>query len=121
MNTLRLISSLVFLGAAAPALAGNFGIARIPLNGVLAPADNCPHAQAVGILERNAMTVVATVPDTSTLHRYVVDFKSDLFAVTVGRSDCRIDIVDYAERIHPYCAYIPGLVSSCRVVDSLAQ
>lgn len=120
MNAFRLILSLVFLGAAAPALAGNFGVARIPLDRVLAPMDVCPHEQAVTLLENNAMVVVATVPRTKSLHRFVVELKSDLFAVTVGRSDCRIDVVDYARAVQPYCQYIPGLLPSCRI-DQLSQ
>ena len=122
MNALRLTSSLVFLlAAAAPALAGPFDIARIPKRGVLIQADACPHQQALDILDGNQMSVVAEVPRTDALYRFVVDWKSDLFAVTVGTGNCRIDVVNYARAIKPYCDYVPGVMSSCRMDNMLAQ
>jgi hypothetical protein len=122
MTTIRrTVSSLVFLAATAPAMAGGFTINKVPLNGVLAPADGCPYERAVTVLTNNAMQIVANVPRVNALHRFVVDWKSDLFAVTVSANNCRIDVVDYAKRILPYCDYIPGVMSSCPRNDVLAQ
>jgi hypothetical protein len=124
MNMLRLTSSLVFLAAAAApalALAGNFDVARVPLKGLLVQADACAHQRALDILDRNQMAMVAEVPRTDALYRFVVDWKSDLFAVTVGTNDCRIDVVNYAKAIKPYCDYVPGLRTSCRMDEVLAQ
>jgi hypothetical protein len=117
----RLVSSFVFLAATAPAMAGGFTIEKIPLKGVLAPADGCPYERAVTVLTNNAMQVVANLPRVGALHRFVVDWKSDLFAVTASANDCRINVVDYAKRIRPYCDYIPGLMSSCPHDEQLAQ
>lgn len=122
MNMLRLTSSLVFLiAAAAPALAGHFDVARVPIKGVLAPADACAHQRALSILDGNQMTLVAEVPRTDALYRFVVDSKSELFAVTIETASCRLDVVDYAKAIKPYCDYVPGLRSSCRMDEVFAQ
>ena len=118
----RLISSLILVAAVSPALAGNFGAVRGPLNGgVLAPADNCPYERALTILDGNGMVVVANVPRTKASYRFVVDYKDETFAVTVGTNDCGIDIVDYARAIEPYCRYVPGLRPSCPQDQQLAQ
>jgi hypothetical protein len=115
MNALRLTSSLVFLLAAVPAFAGPLDVARVPKHGVLIQADGCAHQRAVQILSDAQMTLVAEVPRTNALYRFVVDWKSDLFAVTISTNDCRLDVVNYAKAIQPYCNYVPGLVSSCRL------
>ena len=117
--SLRLVSSLLFLAAASPALAGNFGALRAPVDSVLAPADNCPFERALTVLDGNGMVVVANVPRTDATYRFVVDYKDDTFGVTVGTSDCRIKIVNYARAIEPYCHYVPGIRSSCQM--QLAQ
>jgi hypothetical protein len=116
-------SSLVFLVvAAAPALAGDFGAVLAPRNGlVLERADACAHQQALDLLGRADMRLVAEVPRTKALYRFVVDWKSDLFAVTIAASNCHLDVVDYARRIKPYCNYVPGLISSCPLDEMLAQ
>ena len=122
MNALRLTSSLVFLlAASAPAFAGNFDIARVPLKGLLVQADSCAHQSALDLLDRSQMVLVAEVPRTDGLYRFVVDWKSDLFAVTIGTSDCRLDVVNYARAIQPYCDYIPGVMTSCRVDQMVMQ
>jgi len=122
MNTLRLTTSLLFLLAAgAPAFAGHFDLARIPKHGVLVQADACQHQHALDILDRAQMTFVAEVPRTEGLYRFVVDWKSDLFAVTVGTTDCRLEVVNYARAIQPYCNYVPGVMTSCRVDEFLMQ
>ena len=122
MNMLRLTSSLMFLlAAASPGFAGPFDTVRGQLKGILAPADNCPHEKALAVLESNRMTLIAEVPRTKALHRFVVDFKEDLFAVTVATTNCRVDVVNYARAIEPYCAYVPGLISSCPNTQLLMQ
>lgn len=122
MNALRLTSTLAFLAAAAvPALAGSFDVARVPSKGVFVQADNCAHQRALGILSSADMKLVAEVPRTGALYRFVVDWKSDLFAVTIGTNDCRLDVVNYAKAIRPYCDYVPGLTSSCRIDEMLAN
>ena len=122
MNTLRLPSSLVFLlAAAAPALAGPFDVARIPKKGLLVQADGCAHSKALGILASADMKLVAEVPRTDALYRFVVDWKSDLFAVTIETANCRLDVVNYAKAIKPYCNYVPGLIPSCPFDEILAQ
>jgi hypothetical protein len=122
MNALRLTSSLMFLlAAAAPVLAGPFDIVKIPKKGIFVQADGCAHQKALDYLASNDMKLVAEVPRTDALYRFVVDFKRDLFAVTISTNNCRLDIVDYARAIEPYCAYIPGLVSSCPNQQLLMQ
>ena len=122
MNALRLTSSLVFLlAAAAPALADPFDAFRGPLKGILAPADNCPHEKALAILDRYRMTLVAEVPRTDALYRFVVDWKSDQYAVTVGTSNCKLNVVDYARAVEPYCNYLPGVMSSCQNLQLFMQ
>ena len=122
MNALRLTSSLVFvIAATAPVLAGHFDLARVPKQGILVQADACAHQKALGILDSNQMTLVAEVPRTDALYRFVVDWKSEMFAVTIETANCRLDVVDYAKAIKPYCDYVPGLRSSCRMEDVFAQ
>jgi hypothetical protein len=122
MNALRLTSSLVFLlAAAAPGLAGPFDTVLVPNKGIFVQADKCAHEKALAILDSNRMTLVAEVPRTKALYRFVVDFKEDLFAVTIGTSNCRLDVVNYARAIEPYCAYVPGLISSCPNTQLLMQ
>lgn len=122
MNVLRLTSSLVFLLAAvAPAMAGSFDLARIPKKGILVQADGCAHQRALDLLASADMKLVAEVPRTNALYRFVVDWKSDLFAVTIETANCRLDVVNYARAIKPYCSYIPGLMSACPFDEMLAQ
>ena len=116
----RLMSSLLFAAAfALPASAGNFAIAKLPHKGVFAQADGCAYGRALDVLDNNQMTLVASVPRTDALYRFVVDWKSDLFAVTVSTSDCRMKVVDYARAIQPYCNYVDPTHSVCRL--DLAQ
>ena len=122
MNALRLTSFLMFLlAAAAPALAGPFDVVKIPKKGIFVQADGCAHQKALDYLASNDMKVVAEVPRTDALYRFVVDWKRDLFAVTISTNNCRLDVVNYARAIEPYCAYVPGLVSSCQNQQLLMQ
>src|SRR5690606_9668273 len=96
----RLVSSLLFAAAFAfPASAGSFAVAKLPHKGVFALADGCAYERALDVLDSNQMTLVASVPRTDALYRFVVDWKSDLFAVTVSTSDCRMKVVNYARAI----------------------
>ncbi len=122
MNALRLTLSLVFLlAAAAPALAGPFDAFRVPKKGIFVQADACAHEKALGILDSNRMVLVAEVPRTNALYRFVVEWKEDLFAVTIETANCRLDVVNYAKAIRPYCDYVPGIMTSCRIDEVFVQ
>lgn len=120
MNAIRLVSLLLVLSAAAPALAANTSAERAPLSSVLALPDACAHSRALEALGSNGMAVVANVPRTKALYRFVVGWKSDLFAVTVSTRSCSVEVVDYAKALKPYCDYVPGIRSACRL-ESLSQ
>ncbi|HZY68745.1 MAG TPA: hypothetical protein VFE52_09165 [Devosia sp.] len=114
MHPLRLIPTLLLaLTTALPAAAGPFDAVRAPLKGSMAQADKCGYDRALDVLAEREMRVIAEVPRTDAQYRFVVAWKSDSFAVTVRTTDCRLDVVDYADRVRPYCDHLPGVASSC--------
>ena len=122
MSVLRIaIAAVICITlAASPALAGNL-LQRVPKDGLLQVFDACSPQRARQVLASNDMIFIAEVPRTAANYRFVVHYKRDDFGVTVRTSDCAPDVVEYARRAHPWCEYLPGLVSQCPQQDLLAN
>ncbi|MEO6012012.1 MAG: hypothetical protein ABIQ30_00290 [Devosia sp.] len=115
------LTSFALIALTAPTFAGGLIIDKAPNKGVFKQSDTCALSRARTVLGNNDMMVLADVPRTNANYRFVVDWKRQMFAVNVRVSDCAIDVVDYAQRVHPYCEYIPGILANCGQELQLAQ
>ncbi len=116
-SLVRLASVAAFAAAmaiSAPAQAGS-RLDHVPLDGVFVQEDACSHAAALSSLHNKGMTLVAELPRTDTLWRFLVDYKQQYFGASVhaATSSCRLDLVNKVKYQHPWCEYLPGIRNQC--------
>jgi hypothetical protein len=115
----RLVSSIVaaILLAASPAVAGTFdaGLDRANINAAFEPAQLCTLNQAKGVLVRNHVKPIFTLPTSGGIFRFLGTSTQTgaIVGAAVDAVGCGFTLVLELHMKHPWCQYLPNPSERC--------